>query len=134
MTFRRGEVGNVLQQRGVTSGSNLGIAKLPSVPRFDLATELLRHGLHAIANAQHRDAQFKHRIGCPVVHFVHTGVAARQDDALEVAVFGVCVHPVVADITGMDFAIHMGLAYAASNQLSNLRAEIKNQYFGMSHE
>ena len=97
------------------------------MPCFHLATELLRHGLHAIANAQHRKAQFKHRIGCTIVHFVHTGVATRQDDALEVSIFGIRTNPVVGDITGMDFTVDMRFTHTASYQLGNLRAEIKKQ-------
>ena len=77
VVFGRGEVGNVLEQGGMAMGAHFGVAKLARVAAFDLAAELLRHGLHAVANAQHRHAQRKHggrrTVGAV---FVHAGVAA----------------------------------------------------------
>ena len=102
--------------------------------RLDLAAELLRHGLHAIADSQHRHTQFKHRIGSLVIHVVHAGMAARKNDALERAVFGIIAHPVTGHIARMDFAIHMGFTDAPRNQLRDLRAKIKDQDFVVLHK
>ena len=133
VALRRGKVFNAFEQFGVAVGAHLGITKLARGAGFHLAAQLLRHGLHAVANTQHGNTEFKHGIRCAVVHFVHAGVRAGQDDAFEVAVFGVLAHPVAADIAGVDFAKHMGFAHASGNQLGDLRAEVENQNFGMLH-
>ena len=102
-------------------GAHIGVAKLTLVAALHPATQLVCHGLHAVTDAQHRQAQLKHRLGCLVgAVLVHTGVAARQDDALERAITGVGAHPVVADVAGVHFAKHMGFADAAGNQLGDL--------------
>ena len=50
--------------------------------RFNFATELLCHGLHAIANAQYRHAQIKHHLWCAwAVGFMYAFRATRQNDA-----------------------------------------------------
>ena len=115
-------------------GADFRVAKFARVARLDLAAQLCGHGLHAIANAQHGQAQFKHSIGRAVVHFVHAGVAAREDDAFEVAVFGVLAHPVAGHIAGMNFTEHMGLAHAAGDELGDLRAEIEDEDFLVRHK
>jgi hypothetical protein len=38
-------------------------------------------------------------------------------------------YPFFADITGMDFAVNMGLTHAAGNELGDLGTEVKNEYF-----
>ena len=133
VAFRRGEVGNVFQQRGVAAGAHLGIAELARVRALDLAAELLRHGLHAVANAQHRNAELVHRIGCLVVYLVHAGVAAGEDHALELTVGGELAHPVAAHVARMHFAVHVGLAHAACNQLGDLGTEIEDEDFLVQH-
>jgi hypothetical protein len=133
MAFGRGEVGNVLEQGSVTVGAHLGVAEFPGVRTLDLAAQLVGHGLHAVANAQHRQAQLVHRLGRFVVYLVDAGVRARQDDALEMAVLGVLTHPVARHITGMDFAKHMGFAHTAGNQLGDLRAEVEDEDFLVGH-
>ena len=95
----------------------------------------MRHGLHAVADAQHRNAQLENRLrGLVRAFFVDTGMTAGQDDALEVAVAGVLANPVVAHIAGMDFTENVGFADATGNQLRDLRAEIKNEDFLVLHE
>ena len=131
--FGRGKVFNALEQFGVSVGANFGIAKLARVASFDLATQLLGHGLHAITNAQNRNTQLKHGIRCTVIDFVNTGVRTRQDHALEVAILGIVTHPVTGHITGVYFAKHMRFAHSACDQLGDLRAEIKDQDFGVLH-
>ena len=76
VAFGRSKVFNAFEQFGVAVGAHFGIAKFAGVPGFNLAAQLLRHGLHAVANAQHRNAEFKHGVGCAVVHLVHAGVRA----------------------------------------------------------
>ena len=69
---------------GVAAGAHGGKAELALVAALDLAAQLVRHGLHAVADAQHRHAELEHRLRRLVGRvFVHAGVAAGEDDALE---------------------------------------------------
>ena len=100
-----------------------------------LAAQLGRHGLHAIANAQHRHTQLEYGLRGAVGGFlIHAGMAARQNHALERAILGIGAHPVIRHIAGVDFAKNMGIAHAPGNQLGDLGAEIKNEDFLVLHE
>lgn len=92
MAFRRGEVLDALEQFGVAMGAHFGVAEFAGVRAFDLAAQLGGHGLHAVADAQHGNAQLEHGVGGAVVHFVDAGVAAGQDHALQAAVGGEFAH------------------------------------------
>ena len=63
MAFGGHEVLDIFQKTGVATGTDLGIAKFTVVAIADLAAKLLGHGLHAVANTQHRHTQFKHQAG-----------------------------------------------------------------------
>ena len=63
LAFRRGVILDALKQFCVTTGAYFGMAKFPLVPAFDLAAQGLGNGIHAKANAEHRNPQFKHRLG-----------------------------------------------------------------------
>ena len=56
-------VANVVQQTRVHMQPDLGVAKFADIGAGDLAAKLLRHGLHAIADAQHRHPEFEHAGG-----------------------------------------------------------------------
>ncbi len=128
MAFRRGEVGNVLEQRGVAMGPHLGVTELALVPAFHLAAQLLRHGLHAVADAQHRHAQLEHSLRGLVGRFlVDAGMAAGKNHAFELAVGRVLAHPVVRHITRMHLAVNVGLAHTPRDQLGHLGAEIEDE-------
>ena len=60
-------------------------------------------------------------------------MAARQDDALELAIGGKLAHPVTAHVTRMNFAVHMGLAHTACDELGNLGAKVKDKNFVVLH-
>ena len=121
MPFVGGVVLDAAQQLGVAMGPHIGMAKLALVAALHPAAQLVRHGLHAVADAQHRQPQLKHCLGRLVgALLVHAGVAARQDDALERAVTRIGPHPVVADVAGVHLAKHMGFADAAGDQLGDL--------------
>jgi hypothetical protein len=128
------EVCDAFEQRGVAPGAHLGVTELAGVTRLDLAAQLLGHGLHAVADAQHRQAQLVHGIGCLVVHLVDAGVAARKDHTLEQAI-GLAKSRTQssADVAGMHLAVHMGLAHAAGNELGDLGAEIEDEDFLVLH-
>ena len=133
MAFGRVKVLNAVQQLGVAARTHFGVAKFALVAALHLAAQLLGHGLHAVANAQHGQAQLEHGIGRAVVHLVHAGVAAREDDALELAVPGPVAHPVAAHVAGVDFAVHMRFADAAGDELRDLRAEVEDEDFLVLH-
>jgi hypothetical protein len=90
----------------------------------DATAQLLRHGLHAVADAEHGYADLEHRCGCPRRRFVGDGFrAAGEDDAAgaEAADLG------VAHIPGMNLAVDARLAHAARDQLGVLRPEVEDQ-------
>lgn len=93
----------------------------------DHAAQLLRHGLHAVADAQHGHALLEH--GVRHAHgalFVGRGVAAGQDDALQ-ALRHLVAHEGVVDVAGVHFRIDADFADAAGNQLGDLRTIVKNE-------
>ncbi|KAG1254037.1 hypothetical protein G6F65_017200 [Rhizopus arrhizus] len=88
---------------------------------------LLRHGLHAVADAQARHAQLEH--GVRHAHgafFVGRSVAARQDDALQ-PLRHLFAHEGVVDVAGGAVRIDAGFAHAAGDQLGDLRTVVKNE-------
>ncbi|MCY1215412.1 hypothetical protein D9M72_272550 [compost metagenome] len=127
VAFRRGEVFQAFQQLGVAVGADFGVAEFAVVGEADHAAQLLRHGLHAVADAQHGHAQFEH--GVRHAHgtfFVGGSVAARQDDALQ-ALRHLFAHEGVVDVARMHFGIDAGFADAAGDQLGDLRTVVENE-------
>ena len=89
-----------------------------------LAAELLCHGLHSVADAEHRNSGLVDELGGQRRLGVGDGLwPARQDDpaGLERADLG------LARIPGKDLAINADLAHATCDQLRVLRAEVENQ-------
>src|SRR5690554_1864108 len=124
ITGRRQVVSNVCQQRALGTNLHLGITKLALLGAGHSAAELLGHGLHAIANAQNRDAFVEQA-------FRSTGTTqlgyrlrtTGQNDAfgIELGEFFVC------DIKGLDLAVNPDFPNATGDQLGVLGTEIKNQ-------
>ena len=85
---------------------------------------MLGHGLHAVADAQHRHALLERRLRGPRGLGGGDGFrAAGEDDALGVElgdVFG-------GGVEGADFAVDADFAYAAGDQLGVLGAEVEDQ-------
>ena len=127
------EVLDAVQQPGVAAGADFGVAEFPGVAAFHLSAQLHGHGLHAITDAQHGHAQLEDGVRGAVIHFIDAGMAAGEDDALELAVGGVLPDPVAADVAGMDFAVDVGFADAPRDELGDLRAEIQDQDLLMVH-
>jgi hypothetical protein len=118
----------------VAPRAHRGKAELALVAALDLATELVGHGLHAVADAQHRNAQFEHGLRRLVRGFlVHAGMAAREDHPLERAVGGVLADPLVRHVAGMDFGVDVGFAHAAGDQLRDLAAEVEDEDLVVLH-
>ena len=89
------------------------------------AAELLRHGLHAIADAEHRHAELEHGRGRArrAAYSITDCGPAGEDDAAGAE----GSHLGVADVPGMDLAVDPELANAARDELGVLRAEIEDQ-------
>ena len=128
MPFGRDEVVDAIEQRGMAAGPHLGIAEFAHFAQLHLAAQLFGHGLHAVADAQHRHAGFKYcRRNARRIALDHRIRPARKDDAGG----AVIAHEVIINVIRINFRKYAAIAHAARNQLSNLGAEIKDQNLGM---
>jgi hypothetical protein len=120
----RGVVLDVAQQPGVPAGAHLRIAVLALGGRRDAAAELRGHGLHAIADAEHRHAEIEHERVCPrrlgLVHRLRA--AGENDPARRKLADQRRIH-----VPGMQLAVDAGLAHAPGNELRVLGAEVEDQ-------
>ena len=134
MAFGRGEVGNILEQRGMAVGADFGIAEFAGLAGgfggHHLAAQLLGHGLHAVADAEDRDAQLENDLRCARrIAFGDRVGAAGQDDALG----AVIADEFVGNVVRVNLAEDLGFAHAAGDQLGNLGTEIENEDFLVGH-
>jgi len=115
---------DVAQQRRVTASAYLGVAEFVHGTGFDAAAELRRHRLHAVADAEHRDTELENCRRCGWRAGLRNRLgAARQDDAARAE----GTHRLVACVPRVDLAVDAELAYATSDQLRVLRAEVEDQ-------
>src|SRR6185295_4736813 len=109
---------------GVAARAHLGVAELAHAPRLDPAAELLRHGLHAVADAEYRRAGFEGGARRPAGRLlVGRQVAAGENDSAGAE----AAHEVVGDVVGMDLAVDPGFAHPAGDQLGVLGAEVEDE-------
>ena len=120
VTFVGPKILNILEQLRMAMRADLGVAELAVIVVTHLAAKLLRHGLHAVANAQHRHPKgedsrrdFQRRF------IVGRSVAARQDDALE-SLGQLRAQEFLRHVARMKLAVDASFAHAARNQLGNL--------------
>ena len=111
-------------QRGRARDLHFGAAELAMMAGLDLAAELDRHRLLAIADAEHRHAGLEDRRRRQRRVLVeHRSRTAGQDDAFRLHLakggFGF--------LERHDFAIDFLFAHATGNELRDLRAEIDDQ-------
>src|SRR5262245_59469643 len=104
--------------------ANLGVAELPHRRAFHLATELLGHGLHAVADAEDGHTEIPHRLPrARRTAVIHRGWTARQDDPAR--------HELAdepdGNVVGMKLAVDVRLAHATRDQLGVLSAEIEDE-------
>ena len=79
--FGVGAILDAVEQAPVAARAHLGVAELAHAPALDLAAELHRHRLHAVADAEHRHAALHTASGARGVSpSVTLSRAARQDD------------------------------------------------------
>jgi hypothetical protein len=103
---------------------DFGVAEFPMRRCLDLAAELRRHGLHAIADAQHGNAEFEYRLrGSRRIVEIDGLRTAREDDAIGPERPEILVR----HIPGVNLGVDPDLAHAPGDQLGVLAAEIEDQ-------
>ena len=110
--------------------ADLGISEFPNAALLHLTAELRRHGLHSVADAEHRYAKFEDGVRRTWLGaFDDRCVTAREDDParLELA------DERIVHIERMQLAVDVRLAHPSCDELRVLRAEIENQDFLVLH-
>ena len=117
-------VGEFIEEARGAGDGHFRVTELALGPGRDPPAELLRHGLHAVADAEHRHAELIDRRGRPGrAGGRHRLRAAGEDHAARPE----GAHPGVAHVPGVDLAVHAELAHAAGDELGVLRTEIEDQ-------
>ena len=114
---------DAFEQSGMAAGADLGIAEFAHPGILDLAAELSRHGLHAVADPE-RDPELEDGLGGlgrGVV--VHGGGPPGEHDAAR----GEAADEFLVDVEGMQLAVDLRLPDAARDQLRVLRAEVEDE-------
>ncbi len=113
-----------VEQAGRIGDSDLCVTELALRGWRDATAQLLRHGLHAVADAQHRNAERESRLGRlrRICIGDGLGTAGKNDSArFERADL------LVRDVPRIDLAIHAQLAHATRDELRVLGPEVENQ-------
>ena len=117
---------DAFEDRAVGDDLDLGAAEFAVMAALDLAAELRRHRLLAVADAEHRHAGLIDRLGRQRRILVeHRGRPARQDHRLRLHL----AEGGLGLLVGHDLAIDLLLAHPPRDQLGDLRAEIDDQDF-----
>ena len=115
---------HAFEQRRLLGHQHLGAAELAVMAALDLAAELLRHGLLAVADAEHRHAGVVDRGRRERRALVeHRGRAAGEDHALRPH----RAEGLLGLLERHDLAIDPLLAHPPGDELGHLRAEIDDQ-------
>ena len=122
--YLRALLPHALEQRGVLHHLDLGAAEFAVMPALDLAAELRRHRLLAVADAEHRHAGIENRLrGARRRRFGHRGGAAGEDHAARLHRGEGFSRLLERD----DLAIDPLLAHAPGDELGDLGAEIDDE-------
>ena len=123
--------GDVLEERRGGRGGDDGFAVFAGVAVRHLAAECFDHELKAVADAQHRDAEFEDgRVAFRGVGLVYARRAAAQDDARGRGGADLLRR----GLPGDDPAVDVELADAACDELAVLGSEIQHENgFRMIH-
>ena len=112
----QGQVG-----RAVFAGQGLG----------QFAAQVLGQQLHAVADAQHRHAQFQEAlVQGGGIGFAHAGRTAGKDDGRR----SHSGHFGGGDVAGMDFGIHAGFTHTSCDELGDLRTVVNDNDLAVRHE
>ena len=104
--------------------AHLRVAELAHLAGLDRAAELRGHRLHAVADAEHGDAELEHGLRRARRFLLcHRGVAAGQDHAARIE----RPHEIGVYVVRMQLAIHPAFAHAARDQLGDLGAKIEDE-------
>ena len=121
---------DVPEQRRMASRTHFGIAEFAHFTAFDLAAELLGHGLHAVADAKHRHSELEYGRGrARRATLPHGCRSAGQDHTLRREL----ANEIVGNIVRLQLAIDVAFAHPARDQLRVLRAEIEDEDFLVKH-
>jgi hypothetical protein len=119
-----GAILDTFKQSTVAACANLRVSEFAGKPILDRTAQLRRHGLHSVADAEHRDSRRPYACRCPRRFTVDDAVrASRKNDPRRREL----ADERLRYVERMDFTIHVQLAHAAGDELSVLRAEIENQ-------
>ena len=111
------------QQAAVLGHGELRAAELADLGALDLAAQREDERLHAVTDAEHRDAELEQlRIEPRGARRVHRRRPAAQDQALRRAL----AHLVDADVVRQQLGEHPELAHAARDQLGVLAAVVED--------
>ena len=117
---------HAFEDRAVGGDLDLGAAEFAVMAAFDLAAELRRHRLLAVADAEHRHAGLVDRLGRQRRVFVeHRGRPAGQDHRLRLHLAEGGLRLLIRH----DLAIDLLLAHPPRDELGDLRAEIDDEDF-----
>ncbi len=124
VTFGGLVVLDIAQQLGMAARAHAGVTEFALADVFDLAAELLGDRLHAVADAENRQAELEQ----PGRNFRTIAIQGRFRAAREYE----STRAEITDlrelrIPGVNFAVNPGFAHAARDQLRVLRAEIEDQ-------
>jgi hypothetical protein len=117
-------IAEAIEQAAGCGCRNARVAEFAMCAGGDAAAQLLRHRLHAIADAEHGHTELVHRLRRDRRRFVRHGLGtARENDAARTE----CTHVGIAHVPGMDLAVDAAFADAPGDELRVLRAEVQNQ-------
>src|SRR5690606_36917527 len=104
---------------------DIGAPELAGMPALDLAAQLQRQRLLAVADGEDRHVGVQHRLRCTGTPLLgHGRRAARKDDPF----WTQGTEGLVGLVERVDFTIDARLAQAAGDQLRYLRSEIDDEY------
>ena len=126
VAFRIGAVLNAFEQPRVSARPHFGIAELAHQAAFNFATQLRRHRLHAVADAQYRHTEVEYdlRRACGVL-LDYRRMAAGKNDAVWIEIANVGI----GHVERVQLAIDTCLAHPARDELGDLRTEIEDKDF-----
>ncbi|CRM87606.1 hypothetical protein [Pseudomonas sp. 22 E 5] len=115
---------DAVQQAALADHVDTGITEFTQFGTFNLAAQLLGHGLHAVADTEDGHAQVEYGLRATrAVGFVHGLGATGKDDAFR----GEFADRFVIHVERVQFAVHADFTHAAGDQLGVLGTEVEDQ-------